>query len=259
MERKVLWAELRRPELEAARDAGAVVVVPVGATEQHGPHLPVDTDTSSVTEIALRAARQVERPPVLVAPTVPYGLSPHHMGFTGTITLRVDTLIDVLVDICHSVHAHGFKKIVLLNGHGGNQGLIDAVAVRLVAEQIYVASLTYWNPIRADLREIGRSAEGGMSHACEMETSVQLALRPHLVDMAAAVAAPLVPLTSFFSRDFRAPGVANYPLDFRRGDHTAGVWGDPTCATAETGEKVLAVASAKLARFLREYAAVPEP
>ncbi len=257
MERKVHWGELRRAELAEARRQGAVVLVPVGAVEQHGRHLPVDTDTHSVTEIAVRAARSLAEPRVLVVPTVPYGLSAHHMGFLGTITLRFETLAGLIADICRSVHAHGFRKIVLLNGHGGNSALLSAVAGSLVAEKVYVACLTYWTPIAAELKEIGQSALGGMSHACEMETSVQLYLRPHLVDVAEAFAAPATPLTSFFTADFRAPGPATYTLDFQL-DAVDGVRGDPTVATPQKGERIVAAAVAKLAQFLREFAAVPE-
>ncbi len=256
-ERKVLWGELRRGELEEARRQRAIVLVPVGAIEQHGRHLPVDTDTHSVTEIALRAARSLAEPRVLVVPTLPYGLSAHHMDFIGTITLRLETMANLVTDVCRSIHAHGFRKIVLLNGHGGNTALLNAVAGTLVAEKIYVASLAYWAPIAAELKEIGKSAIGGMSHACEVETSVQLYLRPHLVDMAQAFAAPAQPLTNFFTADFRAPVSVTYTLDFKL-DAVDGVRGDPTVATAETGERVVAAAAANLAQFLREFAAVPE-
>lgn len=257
MERKILWAEMRRPEIEEARDAKAVVVVPIGSIEQHGLHLPLDTDTQTVTEIALRAARSLDEPWVLVAPTLAYGLSPHHMDFAGTITLRFDTMVNVVCDVCRSIHHHGFRKILLLNGHGGNTALLNGAAVRLVEEKIYVASMTYWAPITAELREAGKSPIGGMSHAGEMETSLQLYLRPHLVDMANAVAEPIVPLTSFFLRDFRAPGTVTYPLDLKI-DSRNGVRGDPTYAEAETGERILAAAVAKVAQFLREFAAIPE-
>jgi creatinine amidohydrolase len=257
MKRKVLWAEMRRPELEEALRQRAVVVLPVGAIEQHGPHLPVDTDTNSVTEIAVRVAESLAEPRVLVLPTIAYGLSPHHMGFVGTITLRFDTLVAVVRDVCRSVHAHGFRKLVILNGHGGNSALLNAVAASLVEERIFVASLTYWTPIAADLREVGESALGGMSHACEMETSVQLHLRPQLVDMASAFAAPVVPLTSFFFHDFRAPGSVTYTADFKL-DAVDGIRGDPTVAKAETGERILDAAVARIGQFLREFASIPE-
>ncbi|MHB1004276.1 MAG: creatininase family protein [Chloroflexota bacterium] len=254
---KLLWAEMRRPELEEAVRQRAVVLVPVGSIEQHGRHLPVDTDTNSVDEICRRAAALLAEPRALVVPALAYGLSPHHMGFTGTLTLRFDTLVNMVCDVCRSIHAHGFRKIVLVNGHGGNAGLITGVTSRLVEERIFVASLNYWAPITAELREIAVGPLGTMSHACEMETSVQLYLRPELVDMPAAVKAPVEPLTSFFFKDFRAPGSVNYTLDFAL-DATDGVRGDPTIATAETGERIVTAAVSRLAQFLKEFAALPE-
>lgn len=257
MARKILWGEMRRPELEEAVRERAVVLVPVGAIEQHGRHLPVDTDTSSVNEIALRVASSLDEPRVLVVPAIAYGLSPHHMGFTGTISLRFDTLVSVACDVCRSIWAHGFRKIVLLNGHGGNTALLNAVAGRLVEERVFVASVTYWTPIAAELREIAAGPLGTMSHACEMETSIQLYLRPELVEMAEAFAAPVQPLTSFFFKDFRAPGSVVYTMDFKI-DSVDGVRGDPTIATAATGERIIAAAVAKIAQFVKEFAAAPE-
>jgi creatinine amidohydrolase len=257
MKEKILWAELSRPEVEQARAEKALVVVPVGSIEQHGLHLPLDTDTNTVTEIAIRAARSLDEPRVLVVPTIAYGLSPHHMDFAGTITLRFDTMVNVVCDVCRSIHHHGFRKILLLNGHGGNSALLNGAAIRLVEEKIYVASMTYWAPIGAELSELGKSPIGGMSHACEMETSLQLHLRPHLVDMASAVAEPIVPQTSFFQRDFRAGGSVSYPLDLKL-DSRNGVRGDPTYAEAATGEKILQAAVTKVGQFLREFATIPE-
>ncbi|MHB1416523.1 MAG: creatininase family protein [Chloroflexota bacterium] len=255
MERKVLWAEMRRPELEEAQKAGAAVIVPVGSIEQHGPHLPVDTDTSIVTAIAVGVAQSLAEPRVLVTPTVCFGLSPHHMGFTGTITLRFDTLVNVVCDICRSIHTHGFRKILILNGHGGNSALLNAVPVRLLEEGIHVASLTYWTAITSELREIGQSPLGGISHSGEMETSAQLYLRSHLVDLPSAVAEPVVPLTSLSPYDFRAPGAVSYQIDLREVTKH-GVRGDPSYATPETGEQVIAAAVAKIGQFMREFVAL---
>jgi creatinine amidohydrolase len=155
------------------------------------------------------------------------------------------------------VHKHGFRKILILNGHGGNEALVGAVAQRLVEEAIYVATTTYWRPLAAEIKELGRSPIGGMGHACELESSLMLATRPQLVDMALAVDAPGEGLTSFFSRDFRAPGSVGYPLVFPQ-DSPSGVRGLPSYASAETGEKLLAAAVARLGQFLKEFAQIPE-
>ncbi|MCL4465801.1 MAG: creatininase family protein [Chloroflexi bacterium] len=257
MERKVLWGEMRRDEVAEAARAKAVVIVPVGSIEQHGRHLPLDTDTSSVYEVAVRTARATAEPWTLVTPVIPFGLSPHHLDFPGVITLRFDTLVAVLCDVCRSVHHHGFRKILILNGHGGNEALVGGVAQKLVEEKIYVAAATYFRTLAAEMKEIGRSPIGGMGHACELETSLMLALRPQLVDMSLAEDAPGFGWTSFFSRDFRATGPVAYPLVFPQ-DSPSGVRGMPSYATAETGEKFLAAAAAKLGQFLKEFAGIPE-
>ena len=241
----------------AALREQAVVIVPVGSIEQHGEHLPLDVDTAAVWEVAVRTARALDEPRVLVTPVMAYGLSPHHMTFPGTITLRFDTLVAVLCDICRSVHQHGFRKILILNGHGGNEALVGAVAQRaggggnLRGHDHLLATAGGRN------QGIGRSPIGGMGHACEMETSLMLATRPQLVDMSLAVDAPGSGLTTFFSRDFRAPGPVGYPLVFPQ-DSPSGVRGLPSDARAETGEKLLAAAAERLGQFLKEFAQIPE-
>ena len=257
MTRKFLWGEMRRDEVAEASRAKAVVIVPVGSIEQHGRHLPLDTDTSCVNEVAIRTAQALDDPWTLVTPVISFGLSPHHLDFPGVITLRFDTLVGVLCDVCRSVHHHGFRKILILNGHGGNEALVGAVTQKLVEEKIYVAATTYFRAMPAELKEIGRSPIGGMGHACEMETSVMLATRPHLVDMSLAEDAPGFARTSFFSRDFRASGPVAYPLVFPQ-DSPSGVRGMPSYATAETGEKILAAAASRLGQFLKEFAQIPE-
>jgi creatinine amidohydrolase/Fe(II)-dependent formamide hydrolase-like protein len=110
---------MRRGEIAEAAREGAVVIVPMGAIEQHGPHLPLNTDIYDALAIAQRAAELVEEFPVLVAPPIWWGLSNEHMDLPGTINVRLETLTAVVSDVCHSIHAHGFDKIVLLSGHGG--------------------------------------------------------------------------------------------------------------------------------------------
>jgi creatinine amidohydrolase len=250
--RECLWERLRRPELEAARERGAVVVVPVGAIEQHGPHLPVNTDTNVAAAIALGAAQAVEGFPVLVTPPVWTGFSTHHMGFTGTITLRFETMVALIEDICLSIHHHGFERIVMLNGHGGNANLLAAVAAKMSERGPRVAVAAYTQLAIADIRRIGESAMGGMGHSCEMETSLELFLQPECVDMGSAVCEERPQRTSFFAADLRSPGSVVYPPNFGE-DSRSGVNGDPTLATADKGRLIYEAAVRRLAQFLREY------
>src|ERR671919_1543432 len=129
------WARLKASELRALAERDAIVVVPVAAIEQHGPHLPVMVDSLLCAEVALRTARRVAaRRPVVVAPTVWSGLSEHHMPFGGTITLDYPTFHALLRCVCRSLERHGFGRILLLNGHGGNEAALRVVVEQLSAE-----------------------------------------------------------------------------------------------------------------------------
>jgi creatinine amidohydrolase len=252
-----LWQDHTSPELGALAQAGAVVIVPVGSIEQHGAHLPVSTDTTAVYEVARQAATQVTEFPVLVAPPVWWGVSPHHMGFPGTISLSTDTFILLMSEICQSIAAHGFQRILILNGHGGNAALVSVIAQRLSEQRpaVWVAAATYFAMLAEDLQTIGESAFGGMSHACEMETSLLLTLRPDLVHMDKVDDFMGQPWTSFFAWDMRQGGTVYYPYDMLR-DTRTGVIGAPSLATREKGDRILAAAATKVAAFLREYHAM---
>lgn len=223
--KKVLWQEMRRTEFEEAVKEGAVVVVPVGSLEQHGDHLPVYTDTGCCLAIAKGAAEAVADFPVLVLPPLWSGYSPHHMGYPGTITLKFHTFVEVLTQIAESVHAHGFRKILFLNGHGGNSAVIAALRTKLATESgITAVGYTYWDlpGLGEEMKAACETDKGFIGHAAEIETSLQLYLQPEAVDPGAALWAP-------------------------------GVWGDPSRATRSKGERIYRAAVEALARVLREY------
>ncbi|MPY82422.1 MAG: mycofactocin biosynthesis peptidyl-dipeptidase MftE [Actinophytocola sp.] len=201
---------LRSPDL-AGR--ATVLAVPLGATEQHGPHLPLDTDTTIATELCHRLARRV--PGVLVAPAIPYGSSGEHAGFDGTLSIGQQALRTALVELVRS--ADRFAGTVLVNGHGGNLRPLTEAVRQLRGEGRRVLA---WSP----------SGPADDSHAGRTETSVMLHLRPADVAMDRAepgAAEPIGDLIDTLTRH----GVAAVSPN--------GVLGDPTGATAAEGERIL--------------------
>lgn len=148
-------------------------------------HLSVNTDTVDVYEIAVRSAKAAaDKVHVIVAPRIPYGHSENHMDFPGTITLSQNTLISTVVEVCKSIHHHGFKRILILNGHGGNSVPLHVATNQVRAEtDLFVVLADYWALASEKISEVRESATGGINHGCELETSLQLVLQPELVHM----------------------------------------------------------------------------
>src|SRR3954470_7598377 len=134
------------PDIRSAARDDAVVIVPLGATEQHGPHLPTQVDWRSAYEISLRAARLMTgRQRALVTPAIPFGMSEHHMSLGGTLTLDYNTMAAVIGCVAPSAARHGFERIFVLNGHGGNIAALDTILTELPIDlQLPLAGGTYW-------------------------------------------------------------------------------------------------------------------
>ena len=241
-----------RQELLDAAGRRAVVIVPIGSVEQHGPHLPLDVDISVPWHLALRAAARCGDLPVLVAPPLTFGVAHYKMGEPGTISLRLETFLALLCDVARSIWQNGFRRIVLLNGHGGNIHPVGAAAVKLSAEDIWVIPLTYWQMIPDELARWSEADAGSIGHAGEWETSLQMALRPELVDSTRAV-------SDMWETRFR-PEVAvfaRYPE--RRRVTASGVIGDATVASAAKGERLLTVLDERLEALCRDLHAADPP
>ena len=178
MESYVL-TEMTWPEVEAALKSVKMAIVPVGAHEQHGPHMNESCDAVLATEMARRLAA-VLHPLVLVTPTVNMGVSPHHLNFPGTISLRPETLLAVLRDMVVSLKHHGLDKVLFLNSHGGNQGTLGLACTTFAQElgiECYYAKTTA-SAKKAMKEHITSSLFG---HSCEREVSEAYYLAPHLV------------------------------------------------------------------------------
>jgi creatinine amidohydrolase len=249
------YGEMTWQQIREAAGQQRVAVIPVATIEDHGLHLPVDADVLLCTAACERAVAQIPTKAILIPPVI-HGYSPHHMDFPGPITIGWDTFIRYVLDVCKSLVAHGFKRLLIVNGHGSNTPFVEVVARLTVVETgALAAAVNYWNApgvheVAESLRESDKV--GGMNHACEFETSIYLALRPDLVDMSKAV------------RELNHQPTANYWTDLVGGDgplmmmehwsalSRSGVMGDPTKATAEKGQKLLAAAAKGLIELIEE-------
>ncbi len=251
----VFLADMTNPEIEAyLRERGdrATVIVPVGSTEQHGPHGPLGTDALVPREVARRIAPDAG---ALVAPTVAYGLSYPHAGFTGVVYLRMSTFAALIEDLCANFSRMGFRRIVFLNGHYDNTYAIAyACAAAADAGRIVGGArafpVNYWDGMTADEAAEFFDPANGL-HANQGETSAVMAIDPSLVDLDAANAEmPPFPEatnaaavhTAFF---FSNPGSVHSAT-------RTGTWGDARESNAEFGERYLQVVSRGTARLIDE-------
>jgi creatinine amidohydrolase len=176
---KMILAHLSWPEIQSV--ISRVCVVPLGSLEQHGHHLPLWTDTAIVSAIAERLERRMPDE-VVLAPPQPIGYSPHHARF-GCMTLDLSSYMSLISGVCASLGRMGFRRIFLLNGHGGNDVPCRAALCDLKERlpHLRVAFASYWMPAAEAFGQIRTSEPGGMGHACEMETSIMAALYPEQV------------------------------------------------------------------------------
>ena len=242
----VLWHCLKTPEFDVDERERCVVILPIGSTEQHGPHLPVQVDTLLAAEVALRAARCAPAStPVLVLPALWVSLAEHHMAMAGSLTLDFDTLHAFVRCVVASLHRQGYRRVLLLNGHGGNISALSTIADLLAIEtSMPVATATYWLVAASDFGRILESQDN-LLHACEAETSMLMYLRPELVDAAAArsVQAP--------QRGFLEPAGTHR---WRPIGHwsCSGVVGVPRLASAEKGACLLEAAARAVAACISD-------
>ncbi len=248
---EIEWSRLKAAEIKALAGRNAVVIVPIGATEQHGPHLPSMVDWRLVQEVSHRAARlMVPKTPVLVAPTIPYGMSEHHMSLNGTITLDYATMHAVIRCVVESAIRHGFKRIFVLNGHGGNTtALQNMIGELTVAHKLPLATGTYWDIAAGSIARL-LERQKALLHACEAETSMLMAVAPELVnpDELAQMHGPYVPGLSAI------PGVNPGVYRWRQlaSRSPIGVIGEAAAASAEKGEKLLQAIAADVAEALAD-------
>lgn len=245
---KILLKEMTWPEVEDRLKESDIAVVPVGSTEQHGPALPLNNDAFTAYTLAKTAADEVkEEVKAVITPPVSFGVSKHHMGFPGTITLRPETFRSVIIDVCESLAHHGFKKIVIVNGHGGNVAALKTAISQV--EGVFIALMNWWTLTADVIKEVAESPE---FHACETETSVALALGQRVDKDKLVKEIPKGPIPKFLKYDLHAePPMVHTPIDMKRLTKS-GVVGNAKLASEKKGKQTVNEAVGRLAEFLRE-------
>lgn len=244
------WGKLKAAEINRLPRPETVVIVPVASTEQHGPHLPTEVDCVLVGEIARRAARlAADRCPVLVTPVVWTGLAEHHMSLGATITLDFEAFSALVKGVCRALVRQNFSRILLLNGHGGNIAALTVIVNEIAPELgVPIATTSYWLLASETFATILED-QMNVRHACEAETSMMLAVRPDLVDMAAAVG--VVGPTGPEVADVVGTEAVHRWRSFKS-RASQGVIGNPRRASAEKGKRLLQAATSAVADCIAE-------
>jgi creatinine amidohydrolase len=241
---EVLWNRMTAAELRQMAEAGAIVLLPVASTEQHGPHLATGVDTylggEGCRRIALRVA---EKRPIVVAPTLWMGLAEHHVAFGGSFTVSLSTYHALLRDLCDAILRAGFRKILIVNSHGGNVAALTALTTDLAKELKAPIAMTNLYALAHEAKAYAPVLEDqeGVKHACEAETSMMLAA------FRDCVREDRIP-DAFGPNDARSPTAAPVLIWKSFKDLTpSGVIGDARRASPEKGEKLLDIAAGLLA------------
>jgi len=247
----MFWDQLTSVQL-AAQDKQTPVLLNIAAIEQHGAHLPVATDRM-IGEYFSSLLNKEIGDKILILPAVAVGCSDHHMSFCGTLSLSHATFSAVVKEIIQSVLNHGFYNIILLNSHGGNQGIMQVIVEQLgfANPGAHIIGATWWNLAKEELLKITETGAGGTGHACEFETSLMKLIAPDLVHE------PLIK---------KGANVSTFPLaegDMLFGSKVSfyrtmkestpnGVFGNPVNSSAEKGERIATCVTAGLRKLVSE-------
>lgn len=247
---KILLGEMTWPECREVIAEGRVAVLPAGIQEQHGPALPLDTDVFIADEICKRAAALVPDKVVVVAP-INHGHSPHHMDFPGTLTIEPKHMLDYVLDVTMSLSYHGFKKILIVNGHGSNAPILDLVARQTIIKSqgktacgamFYMQSPEYDEVARALFPELVDK----WGHGDAIETSLYMGLRPELVQLEKAKDSPVT--------DLMMLGNANLPLRLWWSSFSPeGIFGWVEGSSEEKGKQLVDAAVKGLANVFSQF------
>ena len=249
----VLLAELTRERIRQIAPT-AIAILPTAAIEQHGPHAPIMTDTLLCGSVTQRAAeRMAGQLPVVVAPVFCFGNSHHHLPFGGTLSLSSSTYMQGVTDVLLGLVNCGFRKLVVINGHGGNtdsNAVVGLDFVHRMGQDVTIATGAYWDIARPAIVERGLMAGSIIpGHAGRFETSLVLALRPDLVDPAVLAQTPEVKAQGALFGDMSGATVQAHGGWAK----TPGYTDNPAAATAEEGKAILDVIVERVAEFLLAF------
>lgn len=255
MQDSIYYEDFRWPELKAFSEQNAIILFPIGQTEQHGPHLPVGCDTmisfGTAERIAMAAQKEM---PILVLPAVWAGYSGKGLfNWPGTISLPTEIVIATIESIVCSLNASGFKKFLLLNSHGHHEGIIN-VAARNIADKCKVTLVVsnIWRMAEEITQKVRESEDGGVNHACEYETSLLLEMEKR-VDMSLAQDEPVKSPCRYVGGDMITRHKAK--VFWSTWSHTSsktGTYGCPTKATKAKGKEIMDATVKEYLELLRE-------
>ena len=245
----MFWDSLTSEEIGRC-DKSLPVLLPIASIEQHGAHLPTSTD-SSINELLLKGIEAEMSDKILILPITKITCSKHHMDFPGSLTVSHQTFYHYVTDILNAVLQNGFKTIVIFNSHGGNQG-IGQVLVESFGSQnpdVKILCVSWWKIAVAELRELNESGFKGVGHACEFETSLMELFDPKTVRKDKIHKADFNPFFSWEEGDLlQAPTVSFYKS--MKTQTNNGVYGDPTYANKQKGERIKKIVVEKLKQIL---------
>lgn len=246
-------SDLTTHEFASSLHETKVALVPVGATEQHGPNLAMGVDWRIAHAIAQRVRDELG-PAVVVSPPLPFGLSAHHLDFPGTLSIGPDAFRAVLVDVATSFKRHGIEKLVFVNGHRGNENVLGVLVTELTYDHGIEAASTFWMTQASDvIGEWKRTDRWG--HACEIETSVAMALATDTVRHDGLEAGDLIDDYGVLEDNYQ-PFAATVPRSFASRTRN-GVFGDATKASIEAGRTIGNAAVHRTAAFVQDFATRP--
>lgn len=247
-----MWATLKWPEIAERLKLVDTAILPCGAIEQHGPHLPLDVDFFDADYMARKVAEACEDPKPFVLPPLPYGVSYHHSEFKGTLCVTNNALSALVYDIGMSLAHNGIKKLVILNGHGDNAPTLKNAAQMINRDAKIFICVETGETSDVDLYKLIETHND--IHAGEIETSTTLAIRPELVDMDKAVDHTLDLDNEYL--DFTSVRGVSWYVHTKRLS-ASGVMGNATLATREKGEKMWAIMIRKMADFVETIKNTP--